>query len=134
MENLSRRRDAIDRLTVVQAIHDLHAQSPAFRDAVISEPLVGPAGAVILDVSIGQDTAFRVVAPTADEAYALLHELIDSMIDTARRARGIPVRNPPATCGRRRGGRARARARPGFSLAEVLANHEVVDRAPNSVY
>ena len=100
METLSRRRAAIDRLTVVQAIRDLHAQSPAFRDAVISEPLAGPGGAVILDVRIGRDTAFRVVAPTADEAYALLHELIDSMIDTARCARGIPVRTPSAACGR----------------------------------
>ncbi len=99
MGTLSRHRPPIDRLTVVQAICDLDAQSPAFRDAVISDPFVGPEGAVILDVRIGQDTAFRVVAPTADEAYALLHELIDSMIDTARRARGIPARAPSAACG-----------------------------------
>ncbi len=98
MENLSRRRAAIDRLDVVQAIRDLHAQSPAFRDALVSEPLVGPGGAVILDVSIGRDTAFRVVAPTVDEAYAILHELIDSMINTARWARMLPARVSPAAC------------------------------------
>jgi hypothetical protein len=65
MRSLSCHRPPIDRLTVVQAIRDLHAHSPAFRDAVISDPFVGPEGAAILDVRIGQDTAFRVVAPTA---------------------------------------------------------------------
>ena len=79
MGMLSCHRPPIDRLTVAQ-VRDLHAQSPAFRNAVISEPepFVGPEGTVFLDVRIGQETAFRVVAPSADEAYALLHELIDA--------------------------------------------------------
>ncbi len=76
MGTLSHLRAPTDRLTVVQAILDLFAQSPAFRDAVISDPFIGPGGAVILDVKIGQETAFRVVAPTADEAYAVLYELV----------------------------------------------------------
>ncbi len=91
MRTLSCHRPPIDRLTVVRALGDLHAQSPAFRDAVISEPepFVGPEGTVFLDVRIGRDTAFRVVAPSANDAYALLHELIDAMSDTGRRTRGL---------------------------------------------
>jgi hypothetical protein len=100
MGTLSRHRPPTDRLTLVQAICDLGAHSPALRDAVITDPFVGPEGAVILDVRIGQDTAYRVVAPTADEAYALLHELIHSMLDPAQGTRGIPAPTPSAACGR----------------------------------
>ncbi len=91
MGPLSRHRPPTDRLTVVQAVRDGLARSPAFGDAVISDPSVGPGGAVVLDVRIGQETAFRVVAPTEDEAYAVLHELIGSVIDAARKAGGVPA-------------------------------------------
>ncbi len=107
MGTLSRHRPPTDRPTVLQAVHDLHAQSPAFCDAVVSDPFEGPEGAVVLDVKIGQETALRVVAPTEDEAYALLRELVESILDTARRSRGMPAQTcgpirpsalPPAGC------------------------------------
>ena len=100
MGTLSCTRSPIDRPTVVQAIRDLFARSPDFRDAVISDPFVGPDGTVSLDVSVGQDTVFHVVAPTADEAYALLHELVDPLIDLARRRRGMVARTRAEAGGR----------------------------------
>ena len=94
MGTLSCTRSPIDRPTVVQAIRDLFARSPAFRDVLISDPFVGPEGTVSLDVSVGQDMVFRVVAPTPDDAYALLHELVAPLIDFGRRRRGIAARTP----------------------------------------
>lgn len=83
---LPRHRSPMDRCTAVQGIRDLFARSPMLRDAAISDPLVNPDGAVAIDVSFDRGpTAFRVVAPTADEAYALLHELAASTVEPVRR-------------------------------------------------
>ncbi len=80
-----------DRLSVIQAIRAIFARSPAFRHAVISDPLAGRQGQVALDVRFGREpTALRIVAPTADEAYALLHELATSMVESDRGMKGTP--------------------------------------------
>ncbi len=74
----------VNRPAEVQAIRDLFARSPEFRDAVISDPVLGAGGAVVLEVRRDQETAFRVVAPTTEEAYALLHELVAPLVDRPR--------------------------------------------------
>ncbi len=80
-------------LAEIQAIRALLARSGALRKAVLAEPVLAPTGAVVLEVRCGQTTAFRVVAPTAADAYALLHELITPLIDRAGPVRGTFV--PP---------------------------------------
>ncbi len=74
-------RSATDRFTATQGILDMCARSSALRDAVISGPLAGCGGATTIEVDFGRHASvFRVVAPTADEAYALLYELAASMV------------------------------------------------------
>jgi hypothetical protein len=66
-----------DRRTLVQLIQGVFARSPIFREAVISEPLSGPDGEAIVDVSFGQGrTAFRVIASSEDDVYAILCDLV----------------------------------------------------------
>ncbi len=84
-------------LPEVQAIRDLLARSVAFRNAAIAEPVLGPGGAVILDVRCEQRTTFRVVAPTATEAYALLHELIAPLVHPTQRGQRNSIIPPMAT-------------------------------------
>jgi hypothetical protein len=75
----------MDRCTAVQNIQDVFARSPVLRDAVISDPLPKRDGAVMIDVSFDRGPAgFRVVATTADEAYALLYELATSTVEAVR--------------------------------------------------
>ena len=59
------------------------SRSPIFREPVISEAGPGRKGEVDLAVSFGHGpTVFRVVAPSADEAYSILHELALVMVET----------------------------------------------------
>ena len=75
-------RPMFDRLMVAQVIHEIFARSPFFCDAMISQPLAGSKGEVALDVSFDQGpTAFRVVAPSEEEAYAVLHELATAIVE-----------------------------------------------------
>lgn len=85
MAAMSFRRYLSDRLTIVQIIQRIFAQSPVFRDALISGPHLGPEGEMTLEVSFDRGpTAFRVVAPSEDEAYAILHELASAMVEIER--------------------------------------------------
>ena len=69
-------RSSSDHSTLVQLVRGVFARSPIFREAVISEPLSGPDGEAIVDVSFGHGrTAFRVIASTEDDAYAILCDL-----------------------------------------------------------
>ncbi len=71
-----------DRLIVLQGIQEIFARSPVFCDAMISEPFVGSEDDVAVDVSFERgSTAFRVVAPSEEEAYAVLHELATAMVE-----------------------------------------------------
>ncbi len=79
----------------VQAIRDLFAQSEVYRNAVLAEPALGPTGTTIIEVHRGQQTAFRVVAPTAAEGYALLHELIAPLVHPRHQMQ----RNPTSLSG-----------------------------------
>ena len=77
-------RSVTDRLAVVQIIQGIFARSPVFQDALISDPRLGPGGEVIVDVSFDHDpAAFRVVAPSVEEAYAILHQLASAMVEIA---------------------------------------------------
>ena len=61
---------------LVQLILGVFARSPIFREAVISGPLSGPDGEAIVDVSFGQGrTAFRVIASSEDDVFAILCDL-----------------------------------------------------------
>lgn len=85
MTAMSLCRPLTDRLTVIQIIRGIFARSPVFQDALISDPRFGPAGEVLVDVSFDHDpAAFRVVAPTVEEAYAILHELASAMVEIER--------------------------------------------------
>ena len=73
---------SIDRLTRAHLIRDMFARSQLFRDAAVSELVLGPEGEVELDVSFdGEPALVRVVARSEDEAYAVLHELAVAMVD-----------------------------------------------------
>jgi UV-stimulated scaffold protein A len=79
------RHHLADRLTVVQIIRRIFARSPMFRDALISDPRITADGEAILEVSFEHGPpAFRVVAPSAEEAYAILHELASTMVEIER--------------------------------------------------
>lgn len=74
-----------DRLTVVQMIRRIFAQSPVFRDALISDPRITADGEVIVELSFDHGPpTLRVVAPSAEEAHAILHELASAMVDVER--------------------------------------------------
>ena len=76
MVAVSHHQPAIDQRTLVLLIRGVFARSPIFREAVISEPLSGPDGEAIVDVSFGYGrTAFRVIAPSEDDVYAILCDL-----------------------------------------------------------
>jgi hypothetical protein len=82
MTAMSLCRPLADSLAVIQIIRRIFARSPVFQDALISNPRIGPGGEVIVDVSFDHDpAAFRVVAPTVEEAYAILHELASTMVE-----------------------------------------------------
>lgn len=82
MAAMSFRRALTDRLTLVQVIRRIFSCSPIFRDATISDPYFGPEGEAIVDVSFDQrTTALRVIAPSVEEAYAILHELASAMVE-----------------------------------------------------
>ncbi len=75
----------LDRHTMVQVIQEIFGRSPIFCDAIISESYAGLKGKVTVDVSFGRGaTAFRVVAPSVEEAYAVLHELATAMVELER--------------------------------------------------
>jgi hypothetical protein len=85
MTAMSLCRPLTDSLAVIQIIRRIFARSPVFQDALISNPRFGPGGEVIVDVSFDHDpAAFRVVAPTVEEAYAILHELATAMVEIER--------------------------------------------------
>jgi hypothetical protein len=85
MAAMSFRRYLSDRLTIVQIIQRIFARSPVFRDALISGPHLGPEGEMIVEVSFDHGpTAFRVVAPSEEKAYAILHELASAMVEIER--------------------------------------------------
>ena len=77
------RNDAsIDRRAHVHLIREVFARSPLFCEAAVSEPVLTRGGEVALDVSFdGGPTVFRVVAGSADEAYAMLYELALAMVE-----------------------------------------------------
>ena len=76
MVAVSYHQPAIDHRTLVQLIRGVFAQSPVFREAVISELLSGPDGEAIVDVSFGQGRpAVRVVASSEEEVCAILCNL-----------------------------------------------------------
>ncbi len=82
---------AIGRCAHAHLIREVFARSPLFREAAISEPVSSREGAWALDVSFnGGPTLFRVVAGSADKAYATLYELALAMVEVdqhAQRAR-----------------------------------------------
>jgi hypothetical protein len=85
MMAMSFRRHLADRLTIVQIIRRILARSPMFRDALISEPRIAADGEAILEVGFDHGPpTFRVVAPSAEEAYAILHELASAMVEIER--------------------------------------------------
>jgi hypothetical protein len=89
MTAMSIRRSLTDRLTVIQIIRRIFERSPVFQDAIVSEPRLGPGGEVIVDVSFERGpAAFRVVAPSPEEAYAILHELATAMVEVERSRNG----------------------------------------------
>lgn len=58
---------------------------PLFRDAHISEPHTRPGGRVSVEVHFGSSPAlFRIIAPCAKRAYAILHELAVSLAGVER--------------------------------------------------
>ena len=76
------RRSSIDRLTLVQLIRGIFSRSPIFRESVISEAMPDRKGEVVLVVRFDRGpTVLRVVAPSADEAYSILHELALAMVE-----------------------------------------------------
>ncbi|HYL81211.1 MAG TPA: hypothetical protein VEU07_10395 [Candidatus Acidoferrum sp.] len=89
MTAMSTCRSLTDRLTVIQIIRGIFDRSPVFQDAIIAEPRLGLGGEVIVDVSFDHDpAAFRVVAPSVDEAYATLHQLASAMVEVERGRHG----------------------------------------------
>ena len=79
-----------DRRTLVQLIRGVFARSPIFREAVISEPLSGPDGEAIVDVSFGYGrTAFRVIAPSEDDVYAILCDLAFAVGEDDQKTRRV---------------------------------------------
>lgn len=82
-------RSLTDHLTVVQIIREIFARSPVFQGALVSDPQLGLEGEVIVDVSFDSGpAAFRVVAPSEEEAYAILHELASAMVEIEGSRRG----------------------------------------------
>ncbi len=69
-----------------ELIRRIFAESRVFSGALVSPPQVGPEGEVMLEVGFGRHPPLlRVVAPTAQKAYAILHELAGAMVDIERR-------------------------------------------------
>lgn len=90
MVAVSCHRPLNDRRTLVQLIKGVFARSPIFREAVISEPLSGPDGEAIVDVSFGHGrTAFRVIASSEDDAYAILCDLVFAVGDDSHSRRVV---------------------------------------------
>jgi hypothetical protein len=84
----------IDPPTIIQKICGLFDQSPAFREARVSPPRLTADGEVIVEVSFaGGPVRFRIVAPSTDTAYAVLHELASAIIEAERNRAGTP--GPP---------------------------------------
>ncbi len=71
-----------ERHGVVEAIRDVFAESPLFREVRLSEPVVELTGEVAVDVSFDDGPpVFRVVAPSVSQVYAKLHELACVMVE-----------------------------------------------------
>jgi hypothetical protein len=82
MVSVASQHRSIYRTTRAQQIRETFARSPLFRGVVISESLLSLEGEMALDISFdGSPTVFRVVAGTKDGAYAILHELANTMVD-----------------------------------------------------
>jgi len=70
---------------LVEMIRGVFARSPMFRDAAISHPVQGPRGEVTVEVRFDHGpTALRVTAPSQEEAYAILRELVSAMVEIGR--------------------------------------------------
>ena len=81
----------IDPPTIVQKICDLFDQSPAFREARVSPPRLTSDGDVVVEVSFAAGPVrFRIVAPSTDTAYAVLHELASAIIEAEGSRGGTP--------------------------------------------
>jgi hypothetical protein len=86
MALLATEHASIDRHTHVHLIRATFAQSALFREAAVSEPSFTPEGEAVLDVSFdGGPTIFSVVAGSEIEAYAVLHEVAQAMVEIERR-------------------------------------------------
>lgn len=81
----------IDPPTIVQKIRNIFDQSPAFREAWVSPPRLTSEGEVVVEVSFGGGPVrFRIIAPSTDTAYAVLHELASAMVEAERNCAGTP--------------------------------------------
>ncbi len=80
------------RFPIVERIRDLFERSPGLCGAQISDPRSILGGQVSVDVGFGRGPAmFRIVAPSAERAYALLYELARALVgnDVTRPGRGL---------------------------------------------
>lgn len=74
-----------DQSALVRTTREIFDRSPLFRDAHISEPHTRPGGRVSVEVHFGSSPAlFRIIAPCAKRAYAILHELAVSLAGVER--------------------------------------------------
>ena len=81
-------RPTLERQAFEEAIREVFAQASLFRDVRLSEPATQPTGEVAVDVSFeGGPTVFRVVAPSEEQAYGILHELARAMVEVDQRCR-----------------------------------------------
>jgi hypothetical protein len=72
----------LDRLAIVEKIRSLFERSPVFCGARISDPQTSSEGKVSVDVGFGCGPAlFRIVAPSAEKAYALLYEFARAVVE-----------------------------------------------------
>ncbi len=84
IETATCRRPTIDRFTFVEMIRGVFARSPIFRDAAVSAPVTSPGGGVTVHLSLGPGPGtLLVTAPSENEAYAILHELVSTMAEIA---------------------------------------------------
>ncbi len=88
----------MDRFAIVEKIRSLFARSPVFSGARISDAQTSSEGQVSVDVGFGGGPALiRIVAPSAEKAYALLYELASFIIqaEESRRAPCPVLGGPP---------------------------------------
>ena len=88
MAGVARHGSTTDCIALAEAIRGLLARSPVFHSAAICPPITGTHGEVTVEVTFpAGTTAFRVTAPSDQEAYAILHELASAMVKTERNRR-----------------------------------------------